>query len=994
LVSGVRVAEVLDQLKASLAGRYVIEREIGRGGMATVYLAQDLRHERKVAIKVLREEVSIGVTGERFLAEIAIAAKLVHPGLVPVFDSGGHGNCLYYVMPYVEGESLRVRMDREKRFSLDDALRIAREVGEALAYAHARNVVHRDIKPENILLVEGHAMVSDFGIARAIEEAGSLRLTEAGRALGTPLYMSPEQASGHPVVDGRSDVYSLACVLYEMLAGDPPHIGNSPNAVMKLKQSTPADSVRATRSDVPPAVDVAIARALEIDPASRMTSAAEFVRSIGGTGPTLAVGVPARARRRWIVASVAAALVVAAAVSVTRGPFTVGLKAPAPDGLSVAVFPFRATAGDGGQWEEAIPDLLATALDGVPGLTVADPWSVWRDLRPDPHARARTPDPAEAAQLAQRARAGHYILGSIAQLQRDLEVTIRIYRGGTAVPWQTFKTTGSADSVAQLVQRVSVETIRRFALGESPNNPIRFDRGLTRSPEALKAWLLARESRRRGQLDTADAAIDRALALDSTFVIALVDAIAIKTWVQFSRGQPYGGLRELAERAVRSSDSLPERAQLHARALLASINTDGATAAASLNRVLAIDSTDFDAWSLLSYVQMVYGWQYGQGVRDATISTDRALRLDSTDITSLYRRAYLATAANDSADITRQVERLARADTSNPLVHGMLRGITALRANDSEFGAIVELASSAPVPEWIAVLRMLRIFRPDRADALVGRTRRQSSPLTRFAVGSTMQLTAAGGRWHELDSLRRAGTFTIAPGFDRNADRIAVAGAIGGAGDEQLARRSADALAADLRPDSALALFERRAVWQDGWLIGAYHAMYGDTLVAREWQLALGTLPTKGASPARYTTALRADIAARLAARRGDREGALQAARRAYDAWNIHTENQLEGSPEPSIRFHLASLLRASNRPDSAAALFRSMVAPTTWLGFYTARAALELAEVSEELNDRATAQRYFLVASRMWERGDTSIGALRDRARRGLLRSGESARR
>jgi hypothetical protein len=324
----------------------------------------------------------------------------------------------------------------------------------------------------------------------------------------------------------------------------------------------------------------------------------------------------------------------------------------------------------------------------------------------------------------------------------------------------------------------------------------------------------------------------------------------------------------------------------------------------------------------------------------------------------------------------------------------MLRAVKTLLASDAEFATLVPAASTAPVPDWISTLRMLRIFRPDRASVLVEQTRLQTSPLTRFAIGSTVQLTAAQGRWHALDSLRAAGAFKTAAGFDRNVDRITVAGAIAGMGDDPLARTAVDALARDLPPDSARAMFERRSVWHDGWLIAAYHAMYGDTLLSRAWQLALGTLPTKDASPPRYTTALRADIASRVAARRGDRTAAMAAARRAYDMWSVHTENQVEVMPEPAIRFHLGMLLRGAGRLDSAAAVFRSLVAPTTWMGLYTTRAALELAEVSEELGDRTTAQRNYLIASRTLERADTSVGAIRERARRGLSRMSEAGRR
>ena len=218
------------KLTTVLADRYRIERELGAGGMATVYLAEDLKHDRKVAIKVLRPELAMALGAERFLREIATTANLRHPHILPLYDSGEAGGFLYYVMPLVEGESLRDRLDRQKQLPIDEALSISREVADALGYAHQRGIIHRDIKPENILLEGGHAVVADFGIARAISRAGADKLTATGISVGSPLYMSPEQAAGDANLDGRSDLYALGCVLYEMLGGQAPFTGPTKKA--------------------------------------------------------------------------------------------------------------------------------------------------------------------------------------------------------------------------------------------------------------------------------------------------------------------------------------------------------------------------------------------------------------------------------------------------------------------------------------------------------------------------------------------------------------------------------------------------------------------------------------------------------------------------------------------------------------------------------------------------------------------------------------------
>jgi len=274
-----------------LTGRYEIEREIGRGGMAIVYLARDVRHARRVALKVLNPDLGAMLGAERFLAEIRVTANLQHPNLLPLFDSGEVDGHLFYVMPYVEGESLRHKLDREKQLPIAEALHIGAAVADALDYAHRHGVIHRDLKPENILLHEGRPLVADFGIALAISHAGGERITQTGFSLGTPQYMSPEQATGDRVVDGRSDIYSLGAVLYEALAGEPPHIGGTGQAIVaKILTETPP-SVRVRRPTVHENVASAIARALEKLPADRWATAHELSAALQTAPVMLPSGV-------------------------------------------------------------------------------------------------------------------------------------------------------------------------------------------------------------------------------------------------------------------------------------------------------------------------------------------------------------------------------------------------------------------------------------------------------------------------------------------------------------------------------------------------------------------------------------------------------------------------------------------------------------------------------------------------------------------------------
>ncbi len=281
------MSDPVARLNAALEGRYVIERELGEGGMATVYLADDLKHQRKVALKVLKPELAAVVGAERFLAEIKTTANLQHPHILPLFDSGEADSFLFYVMPYVEGETLRDRIDREKQLPVDEAVALASKVAGALQHAHEHGVIHRDIKPGNILLQDGEPVVSDFGIALAVGAAGSNRLTETGLSMGTPYYMSPEQATGDQAVGASTDTYALGCVLYEMLVGEPPFTG--PNAQAVLGQIITSEAVSATekRASIPSNVDAAIRKALEKLPADRFGSyPRSFAPSTTGASPS------------------------------------------------------------------------------------------------------------------------------------------------------------------------------------------------------------------------------------------------------------------------------------------------------------------------------------------------------------------------------------------------------------------------------------------------------------------------------------------------------------------------------------------------------------------------------------------------------------------------------------------------------------------------------------------------------------------------------------
>src|SRR5690242_9007072 len=359
---------VPDGLRDALADRYRLERELGQGGMATVYLAEDLKHRRKVAIKVLRPELAAVIGAERFLREIQTIATLQHPHILGLIDSGEASGTAYYVMPFVEGESLRDRLVREKQLPIPEAVRIASEVASALDYAHRHGVIHRDIKPENVMLHDGSALVADFGIALAVSSAGGARMTETGMSLGTPHYMSPEQAMGERAITQRSDVYALGAMTYEMLIGDPPFTGSTAQAIVAKVMTDKPASLQHQRERVPDAVEDAVLTALEKLPADRFASAAEFAAALqgGGTPGTVRTRVspawrgdraPRSRLRDPLVLGLGAVALAAAALAAARS------RRPAPP-APAPVVRFTLPAAPSSRTSTLGYNSLAVSLDG------------------------------------------------------------------------------------------------------------------------------------------------------------------------------------------------------------------------------------------------------------------------------------------------------------------------------------------------------------------------------------------------------------------------------------------------------------------------------------------------------------------------------------------------------------------------------------------------------------------------------------------------------
>ena len=491
------MTDLLRLLADALREHYEVEREIGRGGMATVFIARDRKHDRSVAVKVLHPELASAHMADRFQREITIAARLQHPHILPLYDSGVAGDFLYYIMPFVEGESLRDRLTREKQLGLEAAVRIASEVAGALSYAHSRGVVHRDIKPENILLSGGTAVVADFGIARAVTAAGSGEsLTQTGTVIGTPAYMSPEQVAGDPDIDGRSDQYSLACVVYEMLVGAPPFLGPTAQAVMARHSLDAVSRPSIVRNTVPDVVEEALLVALNKVPADRFATASLFADALqrppGTSGLRKAITpqamtAPVHRRPRVLLAAVAAVVVAVGLFFVMRGGGVIG-EPSGPDPRHLAVLYFEDASADKslGALADGLTDGLIHELSQVRELTVTS-----RNGVQPYRGTAVTPD-----SLARALQVGTLVTGRVAQSGERLRVTVELVNAvsGAEVGRRTLERPRGELFELQDTLAQEVAVFLRQRLGEEVR--LRESRVGTRD---VAAWELVQEAERVNQ---------------------------------------------------------------------------------------------------------------------------------------------------------------------------------------------------------------------------------------------------------------------------------------------------------------------------------------------------------------------------------------------------------------------------------------------------------------------------------------------------------------
>jgi serine/threonine-protein kinase len=693
---------LLQALQAGLGASYAIERELGGGGMARVFLATETALGRQVVLKVLAPELVQSVSADRFRREIQLAARLQHPNIVPLLTAGQAGDLLYYTMPFVEGESLRSRLDRQGELPVAEAIHLLTEVARALSCAHQHGIVHRDIKPGNILLSQGDAQVADFGIAKAVVEAvKSEALTSSGLALGTPLYMAPEQGLGD-TIDQRTDLYSLGVVAYEMLTGAPPFTGRTRQAVLGAHATEQAVAVAARRPSVPPSLSKLVMRLLEKHPADRPQSADEVVRFLESVSTSAAMPTTGATGRapvlRWagwlVVASIISLGLTAAVVALRNRAQPVTL-----DPNVVAVLPFRVSGADSslGYLREGMLDLLATKLSGTTGMRTVDPrtlLSAWR--RAGGVAESEIDRPG-SLKVARAVGAGRWLEGEVIGTPHRLVLNARL--GGTSSVGETrVSLEGPADSLTSLVDRLAAQLLAVTA-GEGQE---RLAALTTTSLAALRSYLDGRAAQRRGDYAAARDLFDRAIALDSGFALAGLARARAALWL----GE-IGG----TELAWRHRDRLPKRDLLLLKVMLGQRYPLLGDAREDLNSaevLVASAPDDPEAWAELGDRTYHYGALTGESdARQRSIRAyERALVLDSSYAPSLEHLYELYYGAGDPKASSRAVALKLRGKPDN--AEPAMRWFAHKFLEDSTLGAIAMSDDSLVIRTWDVVVLALR----------------------------------------------------------------------------------------------------------------------------------------------------------------------------------------------------------------------------------------------------------------------------------------------
>lgn len=920
--------DTLTRLRNALAARYDVQRELGRGGMATVYLARDMRHSRLVAVKVMHEELSAVVGSTRFLREIQNSARLQHPNIVPVYDSGEADGLLYCVTAYIAGASLRAHVEQGGRMSIGDAVRVVREVADALAYSHDRGIMHRDIKPDNILMADGHAVLADFGIARAIYQVDDDTRTATGLVIGTPAYMSPEQAAGSTVIDGRSDIYSLGCVLYELVAGRPPfqsHPHRSAAVAHLVDSPVPIEELR---DDVPRFVARALTRALEKDPEQRFSNARQFAAALAD-GDQPRTGSTPRGRRLRSRVTVGLAAIVAVGVS------GVALTATS-SGIAFEKRGWVVIADFASPDDPALGRTLATAtMTGLQQSTVVNVLprhrivQTLRRMRRPPDADTLI-DERIAREIAQREGLRYVVAGDVARVGESFAITTRIVDAGTGEDVRTHGVHArNRDEVVAALDKV-VRGLRRD-FGESALAVWRDVRPLpqvtTASLDALRKYAEGRRLWAKGKRDAGFALLQEAIALDSTFALAHA---AVGMHHYWGNNPPLG--EQHFRRALAETDRLTDRERMTLRAEAAAWSGDRDEASVLYTALLAQYPDDRSA-------MFAHGYNY---LRAGRLGEARDVFRRLTTADSLYANSFINLATAHSG-LGEQEEALAayhRAFALDPSL------VTSENLNN-EYGGLLAKMGRVAAAESVFT-RMLALD-----------TRSQAR-----GYRSLGMLELYRGRYRAgLAHLREATLISqsLRLGVTELRNRLLLAAALDGTG-----RRSE----ADRELARARELF-RTTYLEPAMLkfLGRSFARRGDTTMALE---VLDSLRTRANPESESDRAAQLVVSAEIDVARGRTQAALEAASIAFRV--------------DSNAYHLQSLANSqanAGQFTAAVASFRRLARASDVFGWEAQEefrlVHYLLGRLHERLHDTASAVSSYQRFLEQWKDADQEIREITD---------------
>jgi len=984
------MTDLLARLQAALGDHYTVERELGAGGMGRVFVALERGLERRVAVKVLPPDLTAALSVERFRREVQLAASLQHPHIVPLLAAGEAGGLLYYTMPFIDGETLRARLARDGRLRVPEAVRILRDVMDALAYAHRRGVVHRDIKPENILLVDEHALVTDFGVAKALTQAtGDAGLTSAGIALGTPAYMAPEQAAGDPGVDHRSDVYAAGVLGYEMLAGHAPFSGGAQRVLAAQVMNRP-ESVARIRPDIPATLASSVMRCLEKDPAARWQSADDLRRELESTATgSPAVSVAGPASRRWRRAAVA--LVVACGLVAAWALWRVRPPAAGPTSPKlVAVLPFAVRgSADVAYLGEGMVSLLSTSLDGAGDLRAVDPHAVLSVVQ---RRGGGLLDPTGAAEVSERLGAGLHVLGDVVEVGGRVQITASLFdRDHGAVPLARGTVEGSGAQVFSLVDGLATQLLVGTTSGPE-GRVTRVASVTTSSLAAYKAYLDGEAAFRAGRADSAVAAFERAVGLDSAFALAYYRLSVAAEWATLSGSF----IARTAEQAVRLSDRLADHDRLLLRALLATRRGAVAQAEGLYRNILGTYPDDIEAWSQLGEVLFHYGPEQGRSIAESRAPFERVLYFDPGYVSSLVHLARIAAVEGRHADLDSIVGLIDKLSPSSDreLEMRVLRAY-ALGDVPAQQSVLAELgrASDATLtlPVWdVAVFAGDLEGAQAVARALTDPTRSVDAQAAGHVTLAYLAL--AGGKVAAARAeLRRAGALDSVRALEYGTLLELTPFLEAPAPILDTARRGLERLtAADLPPSAHSAVYFSA---HDGfhhllreYLLGLVNARLGD-FAAAERQAATLARVTGPAAAATLPADLALEIRAEVAIKQGAPESALTLLRQTVgESWyEYHFSSPfLAGSRE---RYRRAGLEASHGDARRAIALFGGFEGFSGYALIYAGPSHLRRAALYEGLGDRPAAALHYARFLKMWQDCDPEFRPQLDSARAGYAR-------